>query len=33
MALMIIKELDSEHPISRAVQAPLNGCPTATTQG
>ena len=29
---MIIKKLDSERLISRAVQAPLDGCPTATTR-
>ena len=29
---MIIKKLDSERPIWRAVQAPLNRCPTATTR-
>jgi len=31
MALMIVKKLDSERPIWCAVQAPLNGCPAATT--
>jgi hypothetical protein len=32
MALMIIKKLNPERSIWGAVQAPLNGCPTATTR-